>query len=133
MPKQFIVFMKKTTVLFPLFMAASYILQLFFSILSWQFFVCVILMGIMMGGMQKKETLSTSLFLAFFHSVVFTIASFSTSVIVLVLIAKGTFEKHDVLTLSLPYLVAFFIGSLIGITIWELRDMCKASKNNRLS
>lgn len=109
----------------PLFMAAHLIAQVFFSFGSWQFFAYVILTGIMVGGMQKLGTLSASLFHSFFHAMIFALASFSALVILLILITSGTFERHDAydaLTLSLLYLVVFFIGSMIGVTVQGLRD-----------
>lgn len=121
--------MKKTAILFLLFMAAYFIVQVFFSFGSWQFFAYVILTGIMMSGMQKNGTFSTSLFLAFFHTTIFTIASFSTLVILLILITNNVVEGHDIydaLMLSLAYFVIFFIGNLIGIMMCGLRDMYKA-------
>ena len=122
---------KKTAVLFPLFMAAYLVMQVFFPFTSWQFFAYVILAGIMMGGIQKNRALSASILPAFFHAAIFTIASFSALFILLILITNGTVERHDVydaFALSLEYFVVFFIGSLIGIATGGLWDRYKARK-----
>lgn len=125
------VLVKKTAILFPLFIVAYLVMQVFFPFASWQFFAYVILAGVMMGGIQKNGALSASIFPAFFYATIFTIASFSALFILLILITNGTVERHDVydaITLSLIYFVVFFIGSLIGIAAGGLRDRYKARK-----